>query len=598
MTVLTVGDAGTFAFSQSGIMAAIAFSSNGDTIRLIQAGTISCTLQVYAGAPVTAFTFAGKILTMDSDPALYTDNDPTTLPKLLFGGGSACKCLDDLGAGSQINGLQFEGFQLSGSGNAGGVINYRGRTGGGADNLSFIDTFECLQQSVSGVFTRIRGFNTLALVRGGDFITLSRWWVRLRSAATRVVDLSGIATSSSVSLGSFYFPGTGASDIAFNLGGTSGVVDVSGIRASNTGTGLFLQNGTRSYCTQTGFNTFGGTDGGNNATRDPLFSDAVNGEFNWAVGSLEAISGDAIGGVTEDIVGIPLPNEGGWPRGAYASNFATTIDSIEATGALAASIIGLGVAEEVVSDATWEDAGNYTVTSDGSGVAVTVATATQIDALNIELITSEMTTGQPYTVAWAGLTNIADGDLAVTGAGLAPTLTSVAATAAKTLRLVWAEAMANNAALTTAASYVVTPTVAVSTVTRINATTVDLTLAERVPGATVEVTVTGPQDIALNPAAGAEASAAYGYLTMVPPGTVNAARTGIAVAFNVPPTTGADGVDDWTVEVDGVQGAVVSVLAVAVADEDVTLTVHPALTVGVPYTVTPVNAANAAGPLG
>lgn len=596
MATYTVGTGGDYPATQAGLMAAIAAcGASGDTVRIIERATISSTLQAYPGSPATAYTASGKSLTLEGDPALYENSDPTTLPKILFGGGSACKALDDLGAGSFVKNLQFELFELSASGNAGGVINFRGRSGGGSDNLLFITCNECLQQSVDATHTRIRGNSTLALVRGGDNVTLSRWWVRLKSAATRVVDLSGIATTSDINLGSFYFPGTGASDIAFNLGGASTIRNVSGIRATNTGTGLFLQNGTRSYCTQTGFNTFGGTDGGNNATRDPLFVDGANADFYWDPTSLETTSGTAIGGVTEDIVGVPMPNEGGWARGAYSANFTTTITGATASAGQDTSFITLALAEEVGSDATWTDPGNYTVTSLGSGVAVTVTSVNLPDALTIELVTSEHTNGQPYNVAWAGLTNVTDGNDDFTGAGTPPEIATVTQTGGTTIRLVFIEAMANNAALTTAGNYTVTGAT-VTTVTRINATTVDITIAARIQAASAVVTATGPQDLALNPCSDS-AALTVTYLSLVPPLTLGAGNTQITATFNVTVTGGIDETTDWQVEPEYV-GAEVVVTGVTTTTTTATLTVHPALTRGATYNVTALNATAATGPIG
>lgn len=177
-----------------------------------------------------------------------------------------------------------------------------------------------------------------------------------------------------------------------------------------------------------------------------------------------------------------------------------------------------------------------------------------------------------------------------------PDFTSATMTGPLTIRCVWTEAMLDNAALVLATNYAITGGVTPTLVTRINATTVDLTLAVRLPLANATVTSSGPQDLAGQAAAGASAAFAVPYLTMVPPWAVDATAKIITGSFNLAPTSGVSAVTDWSVLADA--GAVVSVQSVAVDSAAVTLTVWPGLTIGIPYTVTPINAANAQGPVG
>ncbi|MBF9645432.1 hypothetical protein, partial [Streptococcus pseudopneumoniae] len=77
----------------------------------------------------------------------------------------------------------------------------------------------------------------------------------------------------------------------------------------------------------------------------------------------------------------------------------------------------------------------------------------------ITLTTSEHTNGGSYTVAWAGVTSVVSGSDVYVASGTAPTISSATLTAAKTLRVVWAESMTNNAALVNASNYVIAPSV-------------------------------------------------------------------------------------------------------------------------------------------
>ena len=115
----------------------------------------------------------------------------------------------------------------------------------------------------------------------------------------------------------------------------------------------------------------------------------------------------------------------------------------------------------------------------------------------------------------------------------------------------------NNAALTTASNYVIAPSVSVSSVTRINATTVDLTLAARLPASS---------------------------------GTVTA-------NFNLPPTTGVSDAAGWSVTPVG-PGSDVQVTAVNVAGTVATLTVWPPVLAGSTISVACPTAANATGLIG
>lgn len=348
------------------------------------------------------------------------------------------------------------------------------------------------------------------------------------------------------------------------------------------------------YGTFSGSNT--GSDGGHNTTGDPGFTDAANGDLRWTPG-LSACqgAGTAIAGITTDYFGTARPQGGTEDAGYYEAIVTTTVTGITV---LSDTSIRLDLATSVNSDATWADTANYTITPSGGAAAVTItsATASGNPGNSITLVTSEHTDGATYNVEWSGLSNITDGDDDYVATGTAPEISSATLTGPKTLRVVWSEAMANNAALTTAGNYVIAPSTPVASVARINATTVDLTLGQRLPAASGTVTANGPQDLALNPAVDAVGSFSSTYLTFTTGSTSNSGRTVVA-NFNLAPTSGASDPDGWTVTPIG-PGATVQVTAVDLAGTQARLTVWPPVSSGSTISVECPTAANGSGVIG
>lgn len=452
MAVRTVGSGGNHAFTQAGLMAAIsACASSGDTVRFIQSGAISSILQSYPAGPATAYNVADKSIIFDSDPALYT-NDPTTLPKLLFGGGTAVKCFDNIGTNCQFNGLQFEGFSRSGSSFDSGVLQGRSHNFHG-DNLYFIDCLaDCIQFCTGGTFTRIRGLRTGALFRQSDGITCKVFWVRVADGFQFGVNLGGFGSTSSFYLGQVYMAGVSSTDCAISAGATCPVVGVSVKRAlGGNGTAF---NGIVSYCTQTGFNTLlSGTDGGNNFSRDPQFTDGPAGDFRWLQASSEYNSGVAVAGVTQDIIGQALPVGVGWPRGAYDFLLVANVSSVTVLGpgSLRANLsTPIEVTSALQLPASWVLSQN----APAAGVVpvVSAAVAHGDPADYVTLTTGEHTDGQSYKATATGILNVT-GNANYTGEGVSPEVTSVEVLAPDLLRVRFSEPMHVDSELTSPSSY-------------------------------------------------------------------------------------------------------------------------------------------------
>lgn len=239
--------------------------------------------------------------------------------------------------------------------------------------------------------------------------------------------------------------------------------------------------------------------GGNVTNADPGFADPDNGDFAITTGSACYNAGATIAEVTTDYRGTARPQGAAYDVGAYELVPGTTVSSITVSSPQS---IRLNLAGSVASDATWATAGNFTITS-GTGAAVTVsaAAASGNPGTSITLTTSEHTDAATYTVAWTGLTNVTAGSTTYTGQGQAPSFTA-AFTAAATVRVTFSEAMPNNAALTSAANYTLTPTAGAgfnpTAVTRIDSTTVDLTIDRSLGAATGTLATSGLTDHAGN----------------------------------------------------------------------------------------------------
>lgn len=357
----------------------------------------------------------------------------------------------------------------------------------------------------------------------------------------------------------------------------------------------FFDCTTYSYnCTSTAL-AASGVNGGGNIVADPGFIDYATGNFRFTAASPCLNAGTTLADVPTDWLGTARPQSTAYDIGAFELIVTATVTAVTV---LSDTSIRLDLSASVDSDATWADTANYTITPSGGAAAVTVvsAVASGDPGNSITLTTTEHTDGATYTVGWSGVANVTTGSDTYVASGTAPSISSATLTAAKTLRIVWDSSMTNNAALTNASNYVIAPSVTVSSVTRINATTVDLTLAERLPAASGTVTANGPQDLALNPAVDAVGAFTSAYLTFTTGVISNLGRT-ITVGFNVAPISGASNASQWTVETVG-PGGTVSVTDVALASTTAVLTVWPPLSSGSTISITCPTAASASGVIG
>lgn len=357
----------------------------------------------------------------------------------------------------------------------------------------------------------------------------------------------------------------------------------------------FFDATTYSYnCTSTSLAN-SGVNGGGNIVADPGFTDYTTGNFRFTAASPCLNAGTTLADVPTDWLGTARPQSTAYDIGAFELIVTATVTAVTV---LSDTSIRLDLSASVDSDATWADTANYTITPSGGAAAVTVvsAVASGDPGNSITLTTTEHTDGATYTVGWSGVANVTTGSDTYVASGTAPSISSATLTAAKTLRIVWDSSMTNNAALTNASNYVIAPSVTVSSVTRINATTVDLTLAERLPAASGTVTANGPQDLALNPAVDAVGAFTSDYLTFTTGVISNSGRT-ITVGFNVAPISGASSASQWAIETVG-PGGTVSVTDVALASTTAVLTVWPPVSSGSTISITCPTAASASGVIG
>ena len=172
-------------------------------------------------------------------------------------------------------------------------------------------------------------------------------------------------------------------------------------------------------------------------------------------------------------------------------------------------------ATTMASTAAITTAANYTFSGGITAVSVAVFQSNIMD-----VTTTEMKQGGQYTVTVAptgitdnlGRTLASAGNYAIfTGLGTAPQVSSASATGSTTVRVVFNEAMTNDAALLSLGNYTLSGGLTLSNVARINATTVDLTTSEMLQGVSYTVTVssTGPNDLAGNTVNSGANSAAF-----------------------------------------------------------------------------------------
>ncbi len=247
--------------------------------------------------------------------------------------------------------------------------------------------------------------------------------------------------------------------------------------------------------------------------------------------------------------------------------------------------------EDMTDDAALVNAANYTFT--GGGVALTASGVARVNATTVNVTINEMTDGAAYTVyvetGVGGPLDLAShyvdpshNGAGFTGMGMAPEVSSATATDNTTVRVVFSEAMTNDAALVNTANYTFTgggvPLTAAS-VARVDASTVAVTINEMTGGVGytihVETGLSGPTDLVSNhidPAHNGAGFTGGGD----PPHVVSATTVGsttVQVLFNEPMTD--DGaliaLANYTFTGGGVALTASSVLRVGEAAVDVTV---------------------------
>lgn len=130
---------------------------------------------------------------------------------------------------------------------------------------------------------------------------------------------------------------------------------------------------------------------------------------------------DAYAPVDFDFVRFIRPTYAPAPMSEYTAPGATVPDTtITSAQSVGLTRVRLFLAVTVPSDSTWTTAGNYIITESGGAAAVTVSSAAVgHDGSYIDLTTTSHTASGAYSVAWSGLTGIADGSDAYTPTALA-----------------------------------------------------------------------------------------------------------------------------------------------------------------------------------
>lgn len=356
MAIRTVGAAGTYPFSKAGMDAAIAACSPGDTVRILDSGTIT----------VSSYIYVWPSITIEGDPALYDGVDKSTLPR--FQASGSTRCFGIAASNVNIKNLRFEGFLITSAGNAGGAINGEGNTFGTLENLHFENCISCVQQGGGGTLRDVQAVNVGRLTRSVTGMTVRLFGVVQRAGYDYVFD-NGSDTTGTYALGAVYQDGSRVNHSVANVIGTGPTFrNITAYRASGAGGTAF--KGTYSYCTQTGYGALGsGTDAGNNETRDPLFTNAAAGDFTFQLASSEINSGTAISGVTTDMWGQTLPVGIGWPRGPIDLVTDVTPPTITGWTRTSKTTVVLTFSEDL-DETSAETSGNYTTSPTRSVTAV------------------------------------------------------------------------------------------------------------------------------------------------------------------------------------------------------------------------------------
>lgn len=283
-----------------------------------------------------------------------------------------------------------------------------------------------------------------------------------------------------------------------------------------------------------------------------------------------------------------------------AQNFTTPDVTVASAVATSATNVRVTFSGPVNVTASLTTTGNYTPSklAPDVGVALTVSAATAQGGgapTYVDLTVNEQTTGQSYRFTVAGVTGVTGGHADFTGSGVAPTIASAVPQSATVTRVGFSEAMTNNGELTNATNYVFaavgTPpggyVPVASSVAVVDGSHVDVTHSLGSAGWPYALTVTGPQDTALNPCSDVETFDAWATSQLA--NVTVESLTSILVSTNgVQTSADVEGADDWAVTVESGPAAVVAVVSAALTGDDtqIRLTLWPGLTPGATYRTT------------
>ena len=301
----------------------------------------------------------------------------------------------------------------------------------------------------------------------------------------------------------------------------------------------------------------------------------------------------------EDLAGIPIGSPDSGTDVGGAIGVTPQVSSATATDNTTVRVV---FNEAMTNDAALVNAANYTFT--GGGAALMASSVVRINATTVDVTVNEMTDGGSYTVhvqtGGGGPTDLASNHVdpahnsaGFTGMGGAPEVSSATSTDSTTVRVVFNEAMTNNAALVNAANYTFTGggvALTASGAIRVNGTTVDVTVNEMTDDAAytihVETGAGGPTDLASNHVAPAHNSAGFtgvGAAPRVSSATATGSAT-VRVVFNEAMTNDAALVNasNYTFTGGGVSLAASGVARISATTVDVTVN---EMTNGAAYTV-------------
>ena len=271
-------------------------------------------------------------------------------------------------------------------------------------------------------------------------------------------------------------------------------------RGSAASYAIYCPGGTYKNCNTSGTFTnqaWGTINGGSHIfSTNPLFTDEANGDFTPQTGSPLINAGFTDVSVTTDINGTARPQGANYDIGSVEKVSSTTVTSVTPVDI---DTLTVNLLASIATDASASNAANFTVTpTTGAAVSVASAANNANPMSYITLQTSVHTNGATYNLAWTGVTGLTNGNTNYVAVASMPEISSATMTGKRVIRVVFSRPMLDNAALVNTANYSITPSTSISSVVRVNATTVDVTVGNEIKNASPSIAVSGPTDLASN----------------------------------------------------------------------------------------------------